>query len=189
MSLPSPLTASDEHIKIRNKSLEIVRVTAGLHRQVWVSGTSLYADVHIMNNSRKMIKRIELQIERDVLCYKHVGCRERHFSVTELNIFQAAASTMEKSASQARIFDTNERSIISKSLIKQGSAGWHGVPPHTTHIRTCDLGVPRGHATVKCGVYTGLAESLPRSVIFNQPTGKYFEVRYFLNVIGSISRK
>ncbi|KAF2476885.1 uncharacterized protein BDR25DRAFT_321448 [Lindgomyces ingoldianus] len=146
MSLPSPLTASDEWLKPRDTIVEVVRVTAGLHRQVWVSGTSIYVDVHIANSSRKTIKKIELQLERDILCYKH-----------------AAASTMEKSASQARIFDNNERSILSKSSIKQGTAGWNGVPAHNTHIRTCDLEVPRGHATVKCG--------------------KYFEVRYFLNVI------
>ncbi|KAF2686007.1 hypothetical protein K458DRAFT_298358 [Lentithecium fluviatile CBS 122367] len=146
MSLPSPLTASDEWLKPRDATVEVVRVTAGLHRQVWVSGTSIYVDVHIANNSRKTIKKIELQLERDILCYKH-----------------AAASTMEKSASQARIFDSNERSILSKAITKQGAAGWHGVPAHHTHIRTCDLEVPRGHGTVKCG--------------------KYFEVRYFLNVI------
>ncbi|KAF2875415.1 hypothetical protein BDV95DRAFT_602851 [Massariosphaeria phaeospora] len=146
VSLPSPLTASDEWIKPRDLTVEVVRLTAGLHRQVWVSGTSIYVDVHIANNSRKAMKKIELQLERDILCYKH-----------------AAASTMEKSAGQARIFDSNERSILSKAIIKQGTAGFHGVSAHNTHIRTCDLEVPRGHATVKCG--------------------KYFEVRYFLNVI------
>ena len=72
MSLPSPLTASDEWIKARDTALEIVRVTACLHRQVWVSGTGIYVDVHIINNSRKCIKKIELQLERDILCYKHV---------------------------------------------------------------------------------------------------------------------
>jgi len=72
MSLPSPLTASDEWVKARDTSLEIVRLTAGLHRQVWVSGTSIYVDVHITNNSRKTIKKIELQLERDILYYKHV---------------------------------------------------------------------------------------------------------------------
>ncbi|KAF2264935.1 hypothetical protein CC78DRAFT_579891 [Lojkania enalia] len=146
MSLPSPLTAVDEWTKPHDNTLEIIRVTAGLHRQVWVSGTSIYVDVHIANNSRKIIKKIELQLERDILCYKY-----------------AAASTMEKSAGQARIFDSNERSVLSKSTLKHGTAGWNGVPAHTTHIRTCDLEVPRGHATVKCG--------------------KFFEVRYFLNVI------
>lgn len=67
---------------------------------------------------------------------------------------------MEKSAGQARIFDNNERSILSKATVKQGAAGWHGVPSHQTHIRTCDLEVPRGHATVKCGMR--LSSSTPR---------------------------
>jgi hypothetical protein len=77
MSLPSPLTASDEWIKLRETTMEVVRVTAGLHRQVWVSGTSIYVDVHIANNSRKTIKKIELQLERDILCYKHVGSTQK----------------------------------------------------------------------------------------------------------------
>lgn len=72
---------------------------------------------------------------------------------------------MEKSAGQARIFDSNERSTLSKAMVKHGAAGWHGVTAHQTQIRTCNLEIPRGHATVKCG--------------------KYFEVRYFLNVIVS----
>lgn len=60
---------------------------------------------------------------------------------------------MEKSASQARIFDSNERSILSKTIIKQGTAGWHGIPAHSSNVRTFNLEVPRGHATVKCGTY------------------------------------
>jgi hypothetical protein len=84
MSLPSPLTASDEWIKPRESSVEIVRVTAGLHRQVWVSGTSIYVDVHISNNSRKMIKKIDLQLERDILCYKHVCDARKIFKYLQL---------------------------------------------------------------------------------------------------------
>jgi hypothetical protein len=80
---------------------------------------------------------------------------------------QVAATTMEKSASQARIFDNNERTILSKGTLKSGSCGWNGIPAHTSDMRTCDLELPRGHATVKCG--------------------KFFEVRYFLNVIVSAS--
>ncbi|TID24201.1 hypothetical protein E6O75_ATG02566 [Venturia nashicola] len=114
MSLPSPLTASDEYIRHRDNGVETIKVTAGLHRQVWV-----------------------------------------------------AATTMEKSASQARIFDNNERTILSKGVLKSGSCGWNGIPAHTSDMRTCDLELPRGHATVKCG--------------------KFFEVRYFLNVIVSAS--
>lgn len=71
MSLPSPLTASDEFNA--HHGLDRVIATAGLHRQVWVSGTSIFADVHIVNESRKKIKKLELQLERIILCYRHVS--------------------------------------------------------------------------------------------------------------------
>jgi hypothetical protein len=88
---------------------------------------------------------------------------------TLLTSIQAAAATLEKSASQARIFDNNERTTLSKSILKHGMKGWNGVLSHSSEVCTCDLELPRGHATVKCG--------------------KYFEVRYFLNVIASTSHK
>lgn len=66
--------------------------------------------------------------------------------------FQAAASTIEKSASQARIFDSNERSTLTRNTIKAGTTHcWNGVAAHSSELRTCDLELPRGHATVKCG--------------------------------------
>ena len=61
---------------------------------------------------------------------------------------------MEKSASQARIFDSNERIMLNKATIRHGHNGWNGVPPHSTDTRTCDIELPRGHATVKCGMFT-----------------------------------
>lgn len=163
MSLPSPLTASDEYIRHRDNGIETIKVTAGLHRQVWVSGTSIFVDVHIANKSKKAVKRLELQLERDVLFYKHVSKPPSKLLSQKSDRMQVAATTMEKSASQARIFDNNERTILSKGVLKSGSCGWNGIPAHTTDMRTCDLELPRGHATVKCG--------------------KFFEVRYFLNVI------
>jgi hypothetical protein len=73
MSLPSPLTASDEYFCHRDGPIESIKVTAGLHRQVWVSGTIIFVDVRIANNHKKSIKRLELQLERNILCYKHVS--------------------------------------------------------------------------------------------------------------------
>jgi len=83
MSLPSPLTASDQYRSNRSKDDESVIVTAGLHRQVWVSGTSIFADVHVVNSSQKLIKKLELQLERIVLCYRHVrlSIRETDFEL------------------------------------------------------------------------------------------------------------
>jgi hypothetical protein len=78
MSLPSPLTVSDEYFRHRDGPPESVKVTAGLHRQVWVSGTNIFVDVRIANNLKKGIKRLELQLERDILCYKHVSEQKTH---------------------------------------------------------------------------------------------------------------
>jgi len=72
MSLPSPLTVSDEYLRHRDSPMDSVKVTAGLHRQVWVSGTNIFVDIRIENGMKKSVKRLELQIERDILCYKHV---------------------------------------------------------------------------------------------------------------------
>ena len=77
MSLPSPLTASDECVVPRGSSAETVKLSAGIHRQVWVSGTSIFADIRITNSSRKNIKKVELHLERDILYYKHVRTK-RH---------------------------------------------------------------------------------------------------------------
>ncbi|KAK3723583.1 hypothetical protein LTR37_001835 [Vermiconidia calcicola] len=149
-SLPSPLTATDELTIRRLGRCETVKLTAGLHRQVWVSGSSIFADVHIANKSHKAVKRLELSLERDILCYKH-----------------GPAATREKSASQARIFESNEQTMITRTSMKTGLQGWNGVEPHSSDIRTCELELPRGHATVRCG--------------------KFFEVRFFLNVTASLS--
>ncbi|KAK8211582.1 hypothetical protein M8818_003237 [Zalaria obscura] len=104
----------------------------------------------IDRSGRKAVKKLDLSLERDILYYRH-----------------AAAATRERSASQARIFESNERTILSRARLKHGHDGWQGVEPHTADTRTCGLELPRGHATVKCG--------------------KYFEVRYFLNVAVIIS--
>lgn len=81
-SLPSPLTASDEQSFSRSGLLETAKMTAGLHRQVWVSGSSIFVDIHIANGSRKTIKKLDLSLERDILCYRHVGRTRRHNSIT-----------------------------------------------------------------------------------------------------------
>lgn len=151
-SLPSPLTATDELTLRHFGRCENVILTAGLHRQVWVSGSSIFVDVHIANKSHRPVRKLELSLERDILCYKH-----------------APAATREKSASQARIFESNERTVITRITTKASAPQqtWTGVEPHTSETRTWELELPRSHATIRCG--------------------KFFEVRFFLNVSASLS--
>ncbi|KAK3670222.1 hypothetical protein LTR78_009877 [Recurvomyces mirabilis] len=149
-SLPTPLTASDELLLRKTGGHERIRVTAGLHRQIWVSGSTIFVDVHVANKSGKAVRKLQLSLERDVLCYKH-----------------AAADTKALSVSQARVFESNHQSTIATNSLKAGANEWNGVPPHSSEIRTYDLAIARDHATIRCG--------------------KYFEVRFFLNITAFIS--
>jgi hypothetical protein len=149
-SLPSPLIASDELSLQRWGTVETLNLTAGLYRQVWVSGSSIFVDLHVSNKTHKPVKRVELSLERNILCYRH-----------------AVAATLEKTSGQARISESNDRLILTKSTHRNDCDGWSGTEAYTPDARTCELLIPRGHATVKCG--------------------KYFEVRYFLNVTASLS--
>lgn len=64
--------------------------------------------------------------------------------------YKAAAATLEMSASQARIFDQDERLVVSRTIIKSGVQGWTPVSPQSSVLRTCILELPRGQATIKC---------------------------------------
>lgn len=69
--------------------------------------------------------------------------------------------------------------------MKQGANGWSGVEAYGSVTRTCDLEIPRGHVTVKCGML------LVRSFMIESSSrlpGNYFEVRYFLNITVGGSR-
>ena len=85
---------------------------------------------------------------------------------TTLFYSHAPAGTAEKSATHLRLPKRSDTEIVSTSSIRK-SKDWKGVSAHTSEIRTCELEVPRGHVTIS--------------------TGRYFEVRYFVNVIVSIS--
>ena len=148
-SLPSPLLAADSLTVSHAAELQTVKLTAGLHRQTWVNGTKLFVDVHVVNNTPKTIKKIEIQLEKTTLWYSH-----------------AAAGTAEKSATHLRLPKRSDTEVVSTSSIRK-SKGWKGISPQTSEVRTCELEVPRGHVTIS--------------------TGRYFEVRYFLNVVVSLS--
>lgn len=138
MPQPSPLTASDEYMRTRDAGIEVIRVTAGLHRQVWVSGTSIYVDMHIVNSSRKTIKKIELQLERDILCYKHVRHHTGHGKpsiITKQNLYRLqhqrwksqlarhAFLTVMNAQSSAKLLSSKVQQAGTESLLTQLISG------------------------------------------------------------------
>ncbi|KAL8626351.1 hypothetical protein Q9189_007958 [Teloschistes chrysophthalmus] len=73
LNLPNPLVVTDEIQCSHRKSLETVKLTAGIHRQTWISGYPLFIDVRIANGGSKAVKRVELQLERSTFVYTHTA--------------------------------------------------------------------------------------------------------------------
>lgn len=72
LPLGTPLLATEEG-PLRWGGHDTLKVTAGLHRAVWVSGTVAYVDVNIVNNTRRRVNTIRLKLRRHILAYKNVG--------------------------------------------------------------------------------------------------------------------
>ena len=142
VNLSSPLLASDElHIpKARNSSL--IKLTAGLHRQTWISGYTVFVDILIDNGSHKTVNKIEIQLEKATLFYS-----------------SAAASTENGMADSLRLPDHCDKETVTRSTMK---AAEDAVAPHSETIRTCPLELPVGLVSID--------------------TGRFFGVRFFLNV-------
>lgn len=148
-SLPNPLTVT-ETIKLAGvPGPQCVKLTAGLHRQIWVNGSSIFVDVHIANRSTRILRKVDIQLQKTTLWYTY-----------------AAAGTDEKNANHLRIPKRQESDIVAVASVKK-SKEWKGVLPNASELRTYQIHVPREHVTIS--------------------TGRFFEVRYLLNVIVSIS--
>ncbi|QIW95454.1 hypothetical protein AMS68_000972 [Peltaster fructicola] len=107
-------------------------------------GCSIFVDVNITNRSKKHIKRLDISLEQDILVYKH------------------AAPVSDTTQTDARVFEHNERAILCRYTRRHHVDRWLGIAPRTIDVRTYNLDVPKGVATIRCG--------------------RYFEVRHFLNV-------
>jgi hypothetical protein len=92
-------------------------------------------------------------------CIKKI---EVQLEKTTLWYAHAAAGTAEKSASHLRLPKRTDIEIIATTPVKK-SKSWQGVSAHSSEVRTCEIEVPRGHVTIS--------------------TGRYFEVRFFVNVV------
>ena len=148
-SLPNPLIAMDTVIVPSVTRSQYVKITAGLHRQIWVNGAMIYVDVHVVNTSSKVIKKMEIQLEKTTLWYNHTP-----------------PSTAGESASRLRLPKKRDVEVVSTTTVKK-SKDWSGVLPNSSEVRTCGIDVPKGHVSIR--------------------TGRYFEVRYFLNAVVSVS--
>ncbi|KAL8948847.1 MAG: hypothetical protein Q9222_005006 [Ikaeria aurantiellina] len=129
LNLPNPLVVTDEIHVSHHGSLETVTLTAGVHRQTWISGYPLFVDVKVRNQGNKMVKKVELQLERLTFVYAH-----------------AAPSEEAGLGDTLRLPDRCDKELI----LKAACLGWQ-VPGQTHELRTCSLLVPPGLVSVDAG--------------------------------------
>ncbi|OAL27427.1 hypothetical protein AYO22_03702 [Fonsecaea multimorphosa] len=96
---------------------------------------------------------------------KSVKKIEVQLEKTTLWYTHAPAGTAEKSANYLRLPKRTDAEVVSGTTLKKSST-WKGVPSHSSDVRTVELEAPRGHVTIS--------------------TGRYFEVRYFVNVVVTV---
>jgi hypothetical protein len=143
INLPNPLTAYDELELPSARETGIIKLTAGLHRQTWLSGINIWVDVHISNTSTKTVRKLEVQLEKITLFYDHSG-----------------ASALAKDNVHLRLPDRKDMQIVSSWVLKKSSRGWKGVVPKSSEVRTIEIDVPRGLVTVNTGTQLDSARSL-----------------------------
>ena len=134
MNLPYPLTVSEQLDFPKLGRTQIVKLTAGVHRQTWVSGNQLFVDVHISNSNPRPVKKITLRLEKVTMVFAH-----------------AAPGTKVGTAEYLRLPDRIEREVVAKASLKLARHGWEGVPSDGQETRTLNLNIPHGLVTVDTG--------------------------------------
>ena len=134
VNLSDPLLAVDEMPMSKRYSTETVKLTAGLHRQTWISGYPVFVDTHIENKSSRGVKKMELQLEKTTLFHKY-----------------PAPSTDAGSADVLRLPDHRETEIVVR---KDLADGFHGVRSLSQDFRTCQLELPIGLVSIETGVWS-----------------------------------
>jgi hypothetical protein len=134
VNLSSPLTTSDELDFTKAGEIHTLGVTAGVHRQTWVAGNSIFVDVHVLNNSPKTIKKISLQIEKVTSYFD-----------------SCATATNEGTAEYLRVPDHSEKRVVAYRTTKKEDGVWQGISPGSLDERTCYLDIPQGLVTINTG--------------------------------------
>lgn len=120
VNLPNPLVVTDEVQSSHRGSLETVILTAGIHRQTWIGGYPLFVDIRVSNRGSKIVRKVELQLERSTFVYAH-----------------AAPSDEEGLGDTLRLPDKCEKEVIYKAICP----GWQ-IVGRSSNIKTCSLFVP-----------------------------------------------
>ena len=122
----------DEMPMSKRNTTRTVKLTAGLHRQTWISGYPVFVDMHIDNKSDKEVRKVELQLAKTTLFHSY-----------------SAPSTNAGPADVLRLPDHRHVEIIAR---KDLADGFQGVPSSSQEFRTCQLGLPTGLVSIETGM-------------------------------------
>lgn len=136
VNLSNPLLAIDELHIPKSGSPSSIQLTAGLHRQTWISGYVVFVDVLINNTSHKAVNSIDIRLEKVTTSYNSV-----------------AASTKTGVADTLRLPDRCTKETITMVAMR---APQDAVAPQSEAIRTCRLNLPVGLASIDTGRYFGV---------------------------------
>lgn len=134
VNLSSPLVAVDEMPTSKRFNTQTVKLTAGLHRQTWISGYPVFVDMHIENKSSRDVKKVELQLEKTTLFHNY-----------------PAPSTNARSADVLRLPDYRQIEIVVRKDLADGFQGVHSL---SQDFRTCQLELPTGLVSIETGVWS-----------------------------------
>ncbi|KAL8691259.1 MAG: hypothetical protein Q9218_003480 [Villophora microphyllina] len=139
LNLPNPLVVTDEIQSSHRQSLDTVVLTAGIHRQTWISGYPLFVDIRISNRGSRVAKKVELQLERSTFVYAHTAPTD------EVGL-----------RATLRMPDKCEKEVLVRTL----SPGWQ-VPSRSHDLKTCRLQIPPGLVSVDEGRFFGNSIDIP----------------------------
>ena len=132
VNLPNPLLVSDDMQLAKKSIAHKITLTAGLHRQTWISGYLVFVDMRIDNQTSKTVKHVELQLEKTTLFHNY-----------------PAPSTGARSADVLRLPDYRHSEIIARKEITSGSQGAWAQPQE---FRTCQMELPIGLVSIETGM-------------------------------------
>ena len=132
VNLHHPLSVSDQLCPSRKSNVEIIRLTAGLHRQTWISGYPVFIDICIENKSTRDVSKVELQLEKTVLFH---DC--------------SAPLANSKATSSLRVPDLLVRKVIATTQV---STDFQGVRVLSQDFRTCQMQLPTGLVSINTGM-------------------------------------
>ena len=131
VSLSDPLLVSDELHFSNRTGVKKVALSAGIHRQTWISGYPIFVDIQIDNQSNKSVKKVELQLERTTTYHS-----------------QPAPATIQGAVESLRIPDQIHKEVLAKEDV---SHGLHGIVPVLLDFRTYQMDLPRGLVSIEMG--------------------------------------